>query len=81
VRAARRHQKPALADRSRIGGVTKSFTATVVLQLVSEKKLALADTVKRWLPGVIANGDVTTRWQPVEYPTRESSAPAGVSGF
>jgi D-alanyl-D-alanine carboxypeptidase len=46
-----------VADRSRIGGMTKSFTATVVLQLVGEKKLALDDTVEKWLPGVISNGD------------------------
>jgi D-alanyl-D-alanine carboxypeptidase len=44
-------------DRSRIGGVTKSFTATVVLQLVDEGKLALRDTIDEWLPGVIPNGD------------------------
>jgi D-alanyl-D-alanine carboxypeptidase len=47
-------------DRTRIGGVTKSFTATVVLQLVGERKLALSDTVERWLPGVISNGDAIT---------------------
>jgi D-alanyl-D-alanine carboxypeptidase len=46
-----------VADRSRIGSVTKSFTATVVLQLAAEKKLGLGDTVERWLPGVISNGD------------------------
>jgi len=46
-----------VADRSRIGGVTKSFTATVVLQLVGERKLKLGDTVEDWLPGVISNGD------------------------
>jgi D-alanyl-D-alanine carboxypeptidase len=46
-----------VADRSRIGGVTKSFTATVVLQLVGENKLALGDKVEQWLPGVISNGD------------------------
>lgn len=45
------------ADRTRIGGVTKSFTATVVLQLAGERKLALDDTVERWLPGVISNGE------------------------
>ena len=43
-------------DRTRIGGMTKSFTATVVLQLVGEGKLALDDTVEQWLPGVISNG-------------------------
>jgi D-alanyl-D-alanine carboxypeptidase len=46
------------ADVTRIGGVTKSFTATVVLQLVGEKKLTLGDTVERWLPGAIPNGNV-----------------------
>jgi D-alanyl-D-alanine carboxypeptidase len=46
-----------IADRWRIGGLTKSFTATVVLQLVDEKKLALGDTVEKWVPGVISNGD------------------------
>ena len=45
-----------IADRWRIGGVTKSFTATVVLQLVAEDKLALSDTLEKWLPGVISNG-------------------------
>jgi D-alanyl-D-alanine carboxypeptidase len=45
-----------VADRTRIGGLTKSFTATVVLQLAGEKKLALGDTVEKWLPGVISNG-------------------------
>ena len=46
-----------VADRYRIGGLTKSFTATIVLQLVHEQKLALGDTVEHWLPGVISNGD------------------------
>jgi D-alanyl-D-alanine carboxypeptidase len=49
-----------VADRTRIGGVTKSFTATVLLQLVREKKLALSDTLEQWLPGVISNGDAIT---------------------
>ncbi|CAI8702522.1 D-alanyl-D-alanine carboxypeptidase [Brevibacillus sp. IT-7CA2] len=37
----------------RIGSVTKSFVATVVLQLVQEKKLNLDDSVEKWLPGVV----------------------------
>ncbi|MET8686559.1 serine hydrolase domain-containing protein [Streptomyces sp. NPDC004732] len=37
----------------RIGSDTKTFTATVVLQLVGEGKLKLTDTVERWLPGAI----------------------------
>ena len=43
--------------RTRIGSVTKSFTATVVLQLAAERRIALGDTVERWLPGVISNGE------------------------
>lgn len=37
----------------RIGSITKTFVATVVLQLVGENKLSLDDTVERWLPGVV----------------------------
>ncbi|MGW7083748.1 serine hydrolase domain-containing protein [Streptomyces sp. NPDC054871] len=40
-------------DRYRVGSVTKTFVATVVLQLVAEKKLSLDDKVGRWLPGVV----------------------------
>jgi D-alanyl-D-alanine carboxypeptidase len=46
----------------RIGSVTKTFTATVILQLMDEGKLGLADTVERWLPGVVPGGtDITVR--------------------
>jgi D-alanyl-D-alanine carboxypeptidase len=41
---------------ARIGGVTKSYTATVVLQLVAEHRLRLDDTVEKWLPGAIPTG-------------------------
>ncbi|QEU95586.1 serine hydrolase domain-containing protein [Streptomyces kanamyceticus] len=37
----------------RIGSDTKTFTATVALQLVGEGRLKLTDTVERWLPGAI----------------------------
>lgn len=47
-------------DRSRIGGLTKSYTATVVLQLVGKRVLRLDDTVEEWLPGVFPNGDGIT---------------------
>ncbi|MFC5185777.1 serine hydrolase domain-containing protein [Actinomadura harenae] len=40
-------------ERTRIGSVTKSFTATVVLQLAAEHRLSLDDTVDRWLPGLV----------------------------
>jgi D-alanyl-D-alanine carboxypeptidase len=49
-------------DRFRIGSVTKTFVATVVLQLVAEGKLSLDDTVERRLPGLVPNGrNITVR--------------------
>jgi D-alanyl-D-alanine carboxypeptidase len=48
------------ADRYRIASVTKTFVATVVLQLVAEGKLRLADPVERWLPRVVPNGAAIT---------------------
>jgi len=47
-------------DRFRVGSVTKTFVATVVLQLVGEGKLALDDTVEQHLPGAIPNGKSIT---------------------
>ncbi|MDX2933184.1 serine hydrolase domain-containing protein [Streptomyces ipomoeae] len=42
----------------RIGSTTKTYVATVVLQLVGERRLSLDDTVERWLPGVVrGNGN------------------------
>ncbi|MFF5673423.1 serine hydrolase domain-containing protein [Streptomyces hygroscopicus] len=42
----------------RAASVTKSFVATVVLQLVAEGRLALSDPVEKWLPGVVSgNGN------------------------
>src|SRR5689334_18533501 len=41
------------ADRFRVGSVTKTFVATVILQLAGEGKLSLDDPVDRWLPGRI----------------------------
>jgi D-alanyl-D-alanine carboxypeptidase len=46
-----------VADRFRLGGLTKTFTATVVLQLVGEGTLALDDTLEHWMPGAISNGE------------------------
>jgi len=46
----------------RIGSATKSFVATVVLQLAAEGRLSLDDTVARWLPGVVTgNGNDGTK--------------------
>ncbi|NUT45940.1 MAG: beta-lactamase family protein [Saccharothrix sp.] len=46
----------------RIGSVTKTFVATVVLQLVDEGRVGLDDPVDRYVPGVPAglNGDRAT---------------------
>jgi D-alanyl-D-alanine carboxypeptidase len=35
------------------GSTTKTFVATVILQLESEGKLSLDDTVEHWLPGLV----------------------------
>jgi D-alanyl-D-alanine carboxypeptidase len=47
-------------DRVPVGSVTKTFVATVVLQLVGERKLALDDSVESWLPGLVRNGSGIT---------------------
>jgi D-alanyl-D-alanine carboxypeptidase len=47
-------------DRFMIGSVTKTFVATVILQLVGERRLALDDTVERLLPGLVPNGGTIT---------------------
>ena len=41
----------ARADHFRAGSVTKTFVATVVLQLAAEHRLSLSDTVEQHLPG------------------------------
>lgn len=47
-------------DRFRIGSVTKTFVATVVLQLVAEGRIELGDTVDEWLPGLVPDGEEIT---------------------
>jgi D-alanyl-D-alanine carboxypeptidase len=44
----------------RAGSLTKSLVAAVVLQLVAEGRLSLADTLERWLPGILPYGDQVT---------------------
>ncbi|WP_283136468.1 serine hydrolase domain-containing protein [Rhizohabitans arisaemae] len=46
-------QKRRPGEHFRIGSLTKAFVGTVVLQLAAEGKLALNDTVAKWLPGVV----------------------------
>jgi D-alanyl-D-alanine carboxypeptidase len=56
--ATRRPLRP--GDRVRVGSVTKTFVATVVLQLAAEGRLGLDDPIERWLPGLIPGGAVIT---------------------
>jgi D-alanyl-D-alanine carboxypeptidase len=57
-RDARRELEP--GDRFRIGSVTKTFVAVIVLQLVDEGTLTLEDTVERRLPGLLPGGEGIT---------------------
>jgi D-alanyl-D-alanine carboxypeptidase len=43
-------------DRFRIGSITKTFVAAVVLQLVDDGRVGLDETVDRWLPGLVPGG-------------------------
>jgi D-alanyl-D-alanine carboxypeptidase len=45
-----------VGDESRVGSITKTFVAVLVLQLVAERRLGLDDPVQRWLPGQVPNG-------------------------
>ena len=57
-RRSRRPLRP--GDRFRVGSNTKTFVATVLLQLAGEGRLALEDTVERWLPGLVPGGGAIT---------------------
>ncbi|MFD7437240.1 serine hydrolase domain-containing protein [Streptomyces sp. NPDC059861] len=46
-------QPRSAADRYRVGSITKTFVATVLLQLDAEGRLSLDDTVEKWLPGAV----------------------------
>ncbi|MYW05695.1 serine hydrolase domain-containing protein, partial [Streptomyces sp. SID3343] len=45
----------------RTGSTTKTFIATVTLQLVAEGRLSLDDTVDKWLPGLVTGTNDGTR--------------------
>jgi D-alanyl-D-alanine carboxypeptidase len=40
-------------EHFRVGSVTKTFTATMTLQLAAQRRLSLEDAVERWLPGLV----------------------------
>ena len=47
-------------ERFRIGSITKTFVASLVLLLVEDGSLRLNDTVERWLPGLVPAGRAIT---------------------
>ena len=53
-------RRPKADQRFRVASVTKTFTATIVLQLVDEGKLGLSNTLESHLPGVVPRGDEIT---------------------
>ncbi|MFI1523311.1 serine hydrolase domain-containing protein [Kitasatospora cineracea] len=53
--------EPAPVDGAfRAGSITKTFLATVVLQLVGEGRVGLDEPIERYLPGVVPNGSAIT---------------------
>lgn len=53
-------RRPTGDQRFRVGSVTKTFTATIVLKLVEEGALRLSSTLEDHVPGVIPRGDEIT---------------------
>ena len=53
VADTRTGRKRSQQDRFRIGSISKTFVATVVMQLAAEGRLSLDDTAEQWLPGVV----------------------------
>ncbi|MGW2589814.1 serine hydrolase domain-containing protein [Streptomyces sp. NPDC001515] len=57
----------------RLGSDTKTYTAVLVLQLVAEGRLALTDTVERWLPGAVRGAGNDGRRITVAHLLRQTS--------
>lgn len=58
--AAPQATAPHADDLFRVGSVTKTFTAVLVLQLAQEGKLGLDDTLAQLLPGTVEGGERIT---------------------
>jgi D-alanyl-D-alanine carboxypeptidase len=52
---------PRLRDHTRIGSITKTFTGTLILQLVDEGRLSLDETIERWFPAFPGASGITVR--------------------
>ena len=52
---------PNTSDKVRIGSITKTFTATAVLQLVDQKKISLDDKLSKYEPQVPDGDGITIR--------------------
>ena len=52
--ATKKRMRP--GDSFRIGSLTKTYVATVLLQLAEEGRLSLDDPVTRFLPGLVPGG-------------------------
>lgn len=52
---------PTIGEHTRIGSVTKTFTGTVILQLVEEGKLRLDESIDKWFPTAPEAANVTIR--------------------
>ncbi len=50
-----------IADHVRIASITKSFTATAILEQVQRGRLSLADKLSRWVSGIPNGRQITVR--------------------
>jgi D-alanyl-D-alanine carboxypeptidase len=54
-------RRPMLSgDRFRVGSITKTFVAALVLRLAEQRRLTLDDSVEHWLPRLVPNGESIT---------------------
>src|SRR5690606_16393678 len=48
-------------SKYRIGSISKSFTAVLVLKAVEDKKLSLNQTINKWFPTIPNAGKITVK--------------------
>ncbi|MFD6509808.1 serine hydrolase domain-containing protein [Bacillus sp. NPDC060175] len=74
-------KKPMKTDfRFRIGSVTKTFIATVLLQLAGENRLNLDDSIEKWLPGIIQGNGYDAKQITIRQMLNHTSGIAEYSG-